>query len=120
MTVKPTVTLLDVFHCDGHLCLLNPLLSCSLHYVLTKNGWTNSLPLYLVQKCCKDLSHGLEYLREKGIVHADIKPTNIMWNSESEVFQFVDFGLSFKDGKQVLYQGTFSNIKKKFLCKIHF
>lgn len=58
--------------------------------------------MYVVQKCCRDLAGGLEYLRQKGIVHADIKPTNIMWDSENEVFQLVDFGLSFTEGKQVL------------------
>ncbi|KAK3754387.1 hypothetical protein QZH41_011171 [Actinostola sp. cb2023] len=95
------VSLLDVFHCEGHLCLLNASLSYSLHNIFTMHGCHgNGLPLYIVQACCKDLANGLEYLKKKHVIHADIKLTNIMWNSESEVFQFVDFGLSFIEGKQ--------------------
>ncbi|XP_031568970.1 serine/threonine-protein kinase Kist-like isoform X1 [Actinia tenebrosa] len=98
------VKLLDVFSCDGYLCLINPLLSCSLYHILTKGSWENGLPMYVVQKCCRDLAGGIEYLRQKHIVHGDIKPTNIMWDSKNEVFQFVDFGLSFTEGQQPAQQ----------------
>lgn len=42
---------------------------------------------------CADISSALKYLEEKGIVHGDVKPLNIMY-SRDEGATLIDFGLS--------------------------
>lgn len=34
-------------------------------------------------------------MHELGIVHADLKPHNVMWSAQEEAFKLIDFGVSF-------------------------
>ncbi|HDS08730.1 MAG TPA: serine/threonine protein kinase [Firmicutes bacterium] len=47
------------------------------------------ITLYLIAEICK----GLEHAHEKGIIHRDIKPGNVMLSSEGKV-KITDFGLA--------------------------
>lgn len=47
--------------------------------------------------------NGIEYLHLKGIAHMDIKPSNLMLDSEFRL-KIIDFDLSFIKGDRV-YEG---------------
>jgi len=60
----------------------------------------DSLPLSLkmfypslIENWARELVQGLKQIHERGVLHRDIKPGNIVWVRESEVY-FIDFGLS--------------------------
>ena len=63
------------------------------------------LPLEKVSLIGKQLLEGLLFLStvggEFGITHGDIKLSNIMINSKSMEVKLVDFGSSFRPGKEV-------------------
>ncbi|XP_055832779.1 mitogen-activated protein kinase kinase kinase 20-like [Solanum dulcamara] len=56
------------------------------------------LPEFQVQKHTKNVVLGLSFIHEKGIIHCDIKPNNILLVTDdydtSEVAKIADFGLS--------------------------
>jgi serine/threonine protein kinase len=37
----------------------------------------------------------LRSLHDEALVHADLKPANVMWSSPHQCFKLVDFGLTF-------------------------
>ncbi|XP_028408867.1 serine/threonine-protein kinase Kist-like [Dendronephthya gigantea] len=71
------------------------LLGCSLKDLLIKHQSTR-FSLFLVKKIIHDLLSAAMFLEEMGIVHGDIKPSNILWNMNTECFQLIDFSVSFK------------------------
>ena len=93
--------LMDHFHHNQHVCLVYEKLAYNLHHVLLRNSNKGSLPLGIIQKLSEHLLRSLQHFARKGIVHGDVKPGNIMWNASRGVFQLIDFGLSFYEGKQV-------------------
>ena len=53
----------------------------------------------LVRRLAKQMTSALSYLKEQGIVHADIKPANILTDGEKN-FKLADFGLATEVGKE--------------------
>ena len=45
----------------------------------------------------RDISNSLDFLKSKSIIHADIKPENILYDSEKNNFVLCDFGISLFD-----------------------
>src|SRR5436190_421795 len=52
-----------------------------------------ALPLSRKLELIEDLARGLEYAHNRGIVHRDVKPTNVMISSDS-VLKILDFGIA--------------------------
>lgn len=50
-----------------------------------------------IQKVFTDICKGLEFLHKKGIIHADLKPSNILY--DGKVAKLCDFGLSIYCGE---------------------
>ena len=48
----------------------------------------------LIRTVIPDINEGLHVLHEAGIIHKDIKPSNIMLNSDGETVSLIDFGIS--------------------------
>ena len=49
---------------------------------------------YLVRVIIPNINEGLHAIHEVGIIHKDLKPSNIMLNSDGETVSIIDFGIS--------------------------
>ena len=52
-----------------------------------------------MQYMMRETLKGLAHLEEKGVVHTDIRPDNIMCDSETGAVKIVDFGLAYEAGE---------------------
>ena len=59
---------------------------------------------WLTVKFAQDLLTSLSVLHGAGIVHADLKPANVLWSGQDGVFKTIDFGLSFNVEERDLHQ----------------
>ncbi|KAF5292109.1 hypothetical protein FQA39_LY14064 [Lamprigera yunnana] len=91
----------DRFHClrlfrhffhKQHLCLVFEPLSMNLREVLKKYGKDVGLHVKAVRSYTQQLLLGLKLLKKTGILHADIKPDNILVNESKLVLKLCDFG----------------------------
>lgn len=55
-----------------------------------------------IKKFIKDIGKGLLYLKGKNVYHCDIKPPNIMYCFDKQVFKLIDFGYAMKEGENHL------------------
>lgn len=62
----------------------------------------------IIHKIIPSINEGLHAIHEAGIIHKDLKPSNIMANSDGETFSIIDFGISSvkTDGNTVLVTKT--------------
>ncbi|KAH0678999.1 hypothetical protein KY284_020084 [Solanum tuberosum] len=71
----------------------------------------NSLPEFGVKKHTKNVLLGLSFINNKGIIHSDIKPGNILLVGRDKIAKIVEFGLSVTleqgmNQKQGVFRGT--------------
>ena len=62
----------------------------------------------IVQKIIPSINEGLHAIHDAGIIHKDLKPSNIMMNGDGETVSIIDFGISsiVEDGNTVLVTKT--------------
>ena len=62
----------------------------------------------LIRRIIPNINEGLHAIHEAGIIHKDLKPSNIMLNSDGETVSIIDFGISsiIEDGNTVLVTKT--------------
>lgn len=91
----------DKFHCvrlyrhffhKQHLCLVFEPLSMNLREVLKKYGKDIGLHLKAVKSYSQQLFLALRLLKKCNILHADIKPDNILVNESKLILKLCDFG----------------------------
>ncbi|KAK8777588.1 hypothetical protein V5799_029066 [Amblyomma americanum] len=91
----------DKFHClrlfrhffhKQHLCLVFEPLSMNLREVLKKYGKDVGLHIKAVRSYSQQLFFALKLLKRCNILHADIKPDNILVNETKLVLKLCDFG----------------------------
>ncbi|XP_076350917.1 pre-mRNA processing factor 4 kinase [Tachypleus tridentatus] len=91
----------DKFHClrlfrnffhKQHLCLVFESLSMNLREVLKKYGKDVGLHIKAVRSYSQQLLLALKLLKKCNILHADIKPDNILVNESKLVLKLCDFG----------------------------
>ncbi|EPQ16396.1 Serine/threonine-protein kinase PRP4 like protein [Myotis brandtii] len=91
----------DKFHClrlfrhfyhKQHLCLVFEPLSMNLREVLKKYGKDVGLHITAVRSYSQQLFLALKLLKRCNILHADIKPDNILVNESKTILKLCDFG----------------------------
>ncbi|XP_056333679.1 serine/threonine-protein kinase PRP4 homolog isoform X2 [Danio aesculapii] len=91
----------DKFHClrlfrhfyhKQHLCLVFEPLSMNLREVLRKYGKDVGLHIKAVRSYSQQLFLALKHLKRCNILHADIKPDNILVNESKTILKLCDFG----------------------------
>ncbi|XP_055390310.1 uncharacterized protein LOC129619201 isoform X2 [Condylostylus longicornis] len=91
----------DRFHClrlyrhffhKQHLCMVFEPLAMNLREVLKKYGKNVGLHIKAVRSYTQQLLLALKLLKKTGILHADIKPDNILVNESHLILKLCDFG----------------------------
>jgi serine/threonine-protein kinase PRP4 len=90
-----TVLFLRHFKHRNHLCLVFEHLSMNLREVQRKYGRNRGLNLKAVQSYCHQLLLALRLLKKANLIHADIKPDNMVVNEAKNVVKLCDLGSAF-------------------------
>lgn len=80
------------FEHRGHLCMVFESLGLNLRDVVKRFGKDIGLNLHAVKTYTKQMLLALALLRAENIVHADIKPDNILVNEAKTIAKLADFG----------------------------
>ena len=80
----------------GHVMLVFPYLEYNLRDVLQKFGKGVGLSLPAVRSYFGQLLAALTHLKKQGIIHADIKPDNILIDRDFTTVHLADFGSAFE------------------------
>ncbi|CAH2235017.1 serine/threonine-protein kinase PRP4 homolog [Pararge aegeria] len=90
------VKLLTHFMHKGHLCLVFEAMHMDLRCVLKKYGKNHGLNVKALNSYSRQLLLAIRLLKKVGIVHADIKPDNILVNEKKNILKLCDFGSAMK------------------------
>ncbi|KAF9911008.1 U4/U6 small nuclear ribonucleoprotein prp4 [Linnemannia zychae] len=89
---KHIIRLLRHFEHRGHLCLVFESLSMNLREVLKKFGKDDGLNINAVRIYAQQLFLALSLLKKSNVLHADIKPDNILVNDAKNILKLCDLG----------------------------
>ncbi|XP_050352806.1 serine/threonine-protein kinase PRP4 homolog [Nymphalis io] len=88
------------FYCNfmhkGHLCLVLEPLHMDLRNILKKYGRHHGINIKALMSYSRQLLLSLRLLKKIGIIHADIKPDNILVNEKKNILKLCDFGSATK------------------------
>jgi len=91
---------LDWFEADKNVFLVMPRLQANLKMLIDSG---DELPLNILLDIIMQTAAGLIYLHQQGVVHRDMKPSNVLYNMNEGEVQVVlcDFGLSLDSWAQL-------------------
>ncbi|PKY08167.1 kinase-like protein [Aspergillus campestris IBT 28561] len=81
-----------IFDHKGHLCMVFENLSMNLREVLKKFGRDVGLNLRAIRAYASQIFLGLSLLRKCNILHADLKPDNLLVNEQRNLLKVCDLG----------------------------
>ncbi|KAL8685546.1 MAG: hypothetical protein Q9218_007694 [Villophora microphyllina] len=89
---KHVIRLERIFEHKGHLCMVFENLSINLREVLKKFGRDVGINLKAVRAYAQQMFLGLSLLRKCNVLHADLKPDNVLVNESRNVLKICDLG----------------------------
>mmetsp|Transcript_10150 Transcript_10150/g.29167 ORF Transcript_10150/g.29167 Transcript_10150/m.29167 type:complete len:887 (-) Transcript_10150:1367-4027(-) len=92
------VRMLTSFEYRSHLCLVFESMAMNLRELVKKYGRDVGLNINAVRQYAEQLMIGLHHMHRCKVVHADIKPDNILVNDRHTIVKFCDFGSAMYDG----------------------
>lgn len=107
------VRLLNTFEHRDHLCLAFEAMHMNLKEVQDKFGKGIGLSIDAVSHFARQLLKGLHTLGKCGIIHADLKPQNILANEAFNVVKIADLGSAFLQHSQ-------DNVPTPILCSRYY
>lgn len=104
---KRVVRLMMSFEWRNHLCLVLEPMFLNVRKVIRKfGGQKNGLSLEAATSYTKQMMVGLQHLHKNNIIHADLKPDNLVVNQKMNLLKVCDLGsaIFFREAKD--YEGT--------------
>ncbi|KAK5125803.1 hypothetical protein LTR85_012079 [Meristemomyces frigidus] len=99
---KHIIRLLRHFDHKGHMCIVFEALSADLREVLKKFGRNVGLNLKAIRSYAQQMFLALSHMKKCQILHADLKPDNILVSEKRSVLKVCDLGTaSFADDAEV-------------------
>lgn len=89
---KHIIKFVRYFEHKGHLCMVFENLSMNLREVLKKFGRDVGLNLRAIRAYAQQIFLGLSLLRKCNILHADLKPDNLLVNEQRNILKVCDLG----------------------------
>lgn len=89
---KHLIKFLRHFEHKGHLCMVFENLSMNLREVLKKFGRDVGLNLNAIRAYAHQMFLGLSLMRKCNILHADLKPDNLLVNEQRNILKVCDLG----------------------------
>lgn len=86
------IRLLRNFDHKGHMCLVFENLSADLREVLKKFGRNIGINLKAIRSYAQQMFHALGHMKKCQILHADLKPDNILVSEKRSVLKVCDLG----------------------------
>ena len=112
MSNFPTCSIVTMYNCfafRSHFCIVFEMLSSNLYDRIKATGFVG-FPMPLVRSIARQILQTLSVLRQRNIIHADIKPENICLTAPgSDLVKLIDFGSACYSNKCV-----YSYIQSRF------
>lgn len=96
MDKRHIIRLLDTFEYNNHLCLVYECMEINLRETLNKYGRNIGLSLDGVCLFGRQLFLALSLMHKHKLIHADLKPDNIMVTKDTKKIKLCDFGSCLK------------------------
>lgn len=93
------VRVLDVFESGGHCCCVMELIEGESLFSLLEHIPSHRLALEMAIPIFEDILQALDYAHRQGIIHRDVKPSNILLNHENRAL-LIDFGIALAIGEK--------------------
>lgn len=93
------VRLITNFEHKNHLCMVFENLECNLRDVLKKFGRNVGINITAIRSYTRQLLLGLSLMRDCGVLHADLKPDNVLVDGSHKVLKICDLGSASVSGE---------------------